>query len=135
MFYKSPFQDRRGAVFELFQGVDLCLQLGGVVQLRQAGGDVIGDGDPFLAIGDRRLDAVRQLEAAFAGLFFLLVSFVGFSGQLGIEITDTRWIWPIGLMVLGVIVLVGTGMRRDDAPELAASQDDGTTAGADVDTW
>jgi hypothetical protein len=70
-----------------------------------------------------------------AGLFFLLVSFVGFSGRLGIVIEDTRWIWPVGLMVLGVIVLVGTGMRRDDTDELTAGQEDVTAVAGSEDTW
>lgn len=75
-----------------------------------------------------------DLASLFAGLFFLLISVVGFSGQLGIEINDTRWIWPVGLMVLGVIVLFGTGMRRDETDELTAGQDADAAAGSAEDT-
>lgn len=70
-----------------------------------------------------------------AGLFFLLVSFVGFSGRLGIEIDDTRWIWPVGLMVLGAIVLVGTGLQRGDTHEVTAGQDDTTATTGSEETW
>jgi len=69
-----------------------------------------------------------DLVSMFAGLFFLLVAAVGFSDRLGIEFNDTRWIWPVGLMVLGVIVLVSTGMRRDERDVLTSGQDAGVSS-------
>lgn len=64
-----------------------------------------------------------DLVSLFAALFFGLIAFVGFSGQIGIQIDDARWVWPATLMVLGVIVLASTGLRSTrshdelDAPQ------------------
>lgn len=69
-----------------------------------------------------------DLVSLFAGLFFLVVAFVGYSPWLGLEIDDTRWIWPAGLMILGVIVLVSSGMRRDDREVTSGHDTAGTTS-------
>jgi hypothetical protein len=62
----------------------------------------------------RRPDVVSLL----AGIVFLGIGITVIAGRVG-AFSDTRWVWPAVLVVVGVIMLgavVGSSRRRHDTP-------------------
>lgn len=55
-----------------------------------------------------------DLLSLLAGVFFLVVAVVALLDVTGLGIS-LAWVWPIGLVLLGVGVLVGGRRRSDDA--------------------
>lgn len=67
-----------------------------------------------------------DLVSFIPGVLFVAVAITALAGGLRLDTLDSDWIWPVTLVVLGLVVLVSSGLtgrsRGADAPEATETE-------------